>query len=148
MAPGFRSGMAYFAFLFVAALASGIVRELFMEPAVGELAAVAIELAVLLAFAWWVCRKLIDFYQIADRTAAGLMGATAFVALLGAELAMALYTPSTRIVDHMATYRETPRWIGLVGQIAFAAMPSLAIILSVQRAGKGAPNEVDPAAHL
>lgn len=148
MAAGFRAGMAYFAFIFVAGLAAGIVRDLILEPALGEFAAAAIELAAMLGFAWWICRKLIDFFHIADRTAAGMMGATAFVALIGAELAMALYTPSTRIADHVAAYRETARWIGLVGQILFAAMPSLAVARSVQRARKGAADEVDPAAHL
>lgn len=138
MAAGFRAGMAYFALVFVAGLAAGMVRVLIFEPALGELAAVAIELPIMLGIAWWICRKLIDFYHIADRTAAGLMGASAFVALMGAELAMALYTPSTTIADHVATYRETPHWIALLGQILFAAMPSLAVALSGQRARRGA----------
>lgn len=138
MATGFRAGMAYFAFIFVAGLAAGIARDLILEPALGELAAVAIALPVMLGVAWWICGKLIAFHRIADRIAAGLMGATAFVASIGAELAMALYTPSTTIADHVVAYRETSHWIALVGQILVAVMPSLAVALREQHAQRGA----------
>lgn len=53
------------------------------------------------------------------------MGASAFVLLLAAEIALSIWLFGNSIEVHLANYRTAHGTIGLVGQFVFAVIPVL-----------------------
>lgn len=130
------AGLAYFAAVFLAGMFLGAVRVLVLEPRIGAVAAVLTELPVMLAVSWLACRWAVRLFRVPRRTGHRLaMGAFAFMLLMGAELALALYSVATSAGEHFAGYLEPAGAIGLAGQIAFGAMPFLRLQLAGKRAG-------------
>lgn len=126
MQAAVRAGAAYFALVFALGVALGTARTLVLEPRLGAVAAVALELPFMLAAAWWLCDRLIARTKVApaipERAA---MGAAAFILLIAAELGLALWTPGRSAAEYFMTYRETAGLLGLGGQILFASFPLL-----------------------
>lgn len=123
------AGIAYFAAVFVAGMALGVARVLALEPLAGPVAAVLIELPIVLAFAWWTCRKLIGRLALPPSPAAALvMGTLAFMILMTAEIGLALWTPGRSGAELIAHYRQPASLIGLIGQILFASFPLLQVV--------------------
>ncbi len=118
-----RAGAAYFAAIFAAGFVLGTIRVLFLVPRLGELAAVALEIPLMLALAWWICGRIIAWLAVPSRTVdrAG-MGAAALMLLWGGEtlLALSFGTSLRDIPEGLAT---APGALGLVGQLGFAAFP-------------------------
>lgn len=120
-APGL--GLRYFAGVFAAGFVLGTVRIFWLGPAIGEVAAVAAELPVMLAIAAWWCRRLLR----GTRLAAGqrlVMGGTAFLCLMVAELGLSLALGGT-LATHLAALLAPAGLMGLAGQLVFAALPLL-----------------------
>lgn len=122
--PVLLAAAAYFALVFAAGFVLGVIRTLWLAPAVGPLAAVAIELPVILGVAWLACGRVLRRWPLAPAQAA-VMGALAFALLLGAEAALSLLLAGRSLADHLALYAQAPNLLGLAGQIAFAALPWL-----------------------
>lgn len=120
------AGVAYFACIFAVGFALGVPRRLLVVPAMGETAAVALELPVILAIAWIVCRWLVRRTHlsaaIADRAVMGLL---ALVLLLAGEALISLTLGGRSPNEHLQLYRETGHQLGLAGQVAFALFPLL-----------------------
>ena len=126
MRAAFVAGIAYFGAVFAAGLLLGVARVLAAEPKMGEVAAVLIELPLILAFAWWACRILIERLRIERSAASGVtMGATAFLLLMAAETGLALWTPGRSAAEILAQYRAPAPLLGLLGQLGFAFFPFL-----------------------
>jgi hypothetical protein len=126
-APGARTvlalGLGYFAAVFAAGFALGVVRTLALEPALGALPAVALELPLMLAWAWWVCGRLLQRHPAVTLGGALAMGGLAFACLMAAEAALSLALAGRSLGAHLALYREPAHALGLAGQLLFAAWP-------------------------
>lgn len=114
-------GLRYFAGVFAAGFLLGTVRTLWLAPALGELAAVAAELPVMLGFSWWWCRRLLSGRVLAAGQLA-VMGGSAFLWLMLAELGLSLAFGRTA-AEHVAGLLAPPGLLGLAGQLVFAALP-------------------------
>ncbi len=130
MAPGaataIRAGVAYFAVVFAAGFVLGTIRTLLLVPHIGPLAAVLVELPLMLAIAWLVCRWLVQRLAVGCAwTERLLMGVVAFVLLLAAELALALALFGGTVAGFLAALGTPEGAAGLAGQVVFAAMPLL-----------------------
>lgn len=120
------AALYYFLLVFAAGFALGILRTLVLAPVVGELAAVAIELPVMLAVSWWVCGFILRRIPVpAHTTARLLMGLVTFIFLLIAEAILSLTLGGLNLTQHLALYETAPVLLGLAGQVAFAAFPML-----------------------
>jgi hypothetical protein len=124
MAAAIRGGLAYFALIFAIGFALGAIRIIYVIPRFGELPAVLLELPVMLASAWLICGWLVIRCRVPDRTAPRLaMGATAFAALMLAELALAMLLFGRTPAQHLDSYRSVAALFGLAGQLLFAGFP-------------------------
>ncbi len=120
------AGLAYFGIVFAAGFGLGVLRVLVLAPSVGEIAAVVIELPVILAASWVVCRWLIKRLDVPkDLTARLIMGGLALVVLLGAEAGVSVLGFGRTLSAHLEQHRHLPALIGLLGQVVFASFPVL-----------------------
>jgi len=117
-----RLGALYFAAVFAVGFALGTIRMLVLVPRLGELAAVAIELPVILTAAWIICGWLLRGRKLSRSEATGT-GAVAFVLLMLTETALSVVLSGRTVTGHLALYAESARLLGLAGQIAFASFP-------------------------
>ena len=83
------AGALYFATVFAAGFALGVLRTLLLLPAVGPLIAVLIELPLILGISWLACSRILRHWPQTD-TRAVAMGAFAFALLMLAEAAISL----------------------------------------------------------
>lgn len=128
----FVAGAAYFAAVFAAGFALGVLRTTVLTPAIGHLAAVAIELPVILAIAWFACGAVLR--RVAPtRGGAVLMGAFAFVLLMAAEAGLSVGLAGRSLAEHFALYARPAHLLGLAGQLAFAAFPIVRLGLQARR---------------
>jgi hypothetical protein len=118
-----RAGLLYFLVAFAAGFALGTARVLLVAPALGETAAVLLELPVMLAIAWVACRRLAA--PVPATAAARLtMGVVALALLAGAEtlLGIGLGRP---LAAQLAALGTPPGALGLAGQVAFGLLPTV-----------------------
>jgi hypothetical protein len=119
-----KAGAFYFAAVFALGFALGTLRVGVLEPRFGRLAALALELPVMLAASWVACRALVARLRIPPAAADRLvMGGTAFALLMGAELLVGMLAFDRTFASHLATYREPLVLVGLAGQVLFALFP-------------------------
>ncbi len=123
ISPRIAAGTAYFGIIFLVGFWLGIVRVLVLAPQLGELFSVSLEVPVMLAVAWWVGDRLIQRFQVpaTDRVA---MGAIALGWLLLAETGLGVGLLGQSWGEYLGHYATLPGLVGLLGQIAFAALPS------------------------
>jgi len=118
--------MCYFVLVFVAGFGMGTLRTVFLTPALGELAGVAVELPIMLIISWWACgfalRKIPLPTEITMRLEMGLL---AFLFLLIAEALLSFLIGGINFTQHLALYATTPVQLGLAGQLAYALFPSV-----------------------
>jgi len=130
------AGLAYFVAVFAAGFALGTIRVLFVLPLIGEAAAVAIELPVMLAASWLASRWLIRRFGLPARVLHGLvMGGLAFGLLMSAELGLSVLAFGRNLAEHLDHYRTLPGLLGLLGQVAFAAIPAIQLSRSPRNPG-------------
>lgn len=133
---------AYFALVFLVGTMFGTARILVLEPALGEVASVLLELPLMLGSAWLICAALIGRLPIPPRATDRLvMGGLAFLLLMAAELGLDLWRPGTSVAEHFIAYREPARALGLVGQVMFGLLPLLMI---ARREPREAGHEIEP----
>jgi hypothetical protein len=120
-----RFAVAYFGAVFVAGVVLGVVRTLWLAPAVGPVAAVAIELPLMLAFSALMAARLLRRWPL-SRGPAALAGAIALLLLLAAEVGVSLLA-GRDLAAHWALYRSLEAQLGLVGQVVFGALPALRV---------------------
>lgn len=132
-APG--AGAAYFASVFALGFVFGTLRVLVLEPQLGALAAVLVELPFMLAAAWWICGALVRWLSLpASIASRAVMGAVAFTLLIGAEMGLAALLSGVSPARVLEGWTQAPGLAGLLGQIAFALFPVLHL-LGKDRAG-------------
>ena len=124
MRNALKAGTVYFFLVFAAGFAFGTLRTLFIAPVIGDLIAVALELPLMLAISWIACRWVLQRIRVPNLTYHRIvMGASAFILLMVAEVLMSTQLASRDLASHFALYRTLPVFIGLLGQIAFALFP-------------------------
>ncbi len=124
--PAIKAGVAYFATVFLAGFVLGTVRVLFLMPRMSEVAAVLIELPIMLALSWVISRWWIARLGVPAIMAARLtMGGLAFALLMIAELGVSVLLLDRSLSEHLNHYTEMSALLGLAGQIGFAAIPAL-----------------------
>jgi hypothetical protein len=124
----FMAGIAYFALVFALGFLLGTARTLFVQdaPSGGRLVGVLIELPIMLAASWFLCRRLIRRFAVAPTIAdRAVMGGLAFALLLLAELALGALLFGRTPGEHFALYRDASYALGLAAQLAFGLMPWL-----------------------
>lgn len=126
------AGAAYFAAVFAAGFALGVLRTTVLTPAIGRLAAVAIELPVILAIAWVACGAVLRRVAL-TRSEATMMGAVAFVLLMAAEAALSVLLFGRSLPEHFALYARPGHLLGLGGQLVFATFPLVRVGLAARR---------------
>jgi len=113
---------AYVASVFAAGFVLGVLRTLVLVPLLGELAAVVIELPVILTIAWLVCTRILRRWPLSPHSALG-MGTIAFLLLMAAEAGLSTLLAGRSLAEHLALYSQLPHQLGLAGQLAFALFP-------------------------
>ena len=117
-----KAGVLYFLAVFAAGFVFGTIRTLWIEPAVGELAAVLLEAPVMLALSYFVARRLLRRFRIATAGDSAIMGFGALILLLVAELLLARAFGQTT-AEFIGDFATPAGATGLVAFLAFAAMP-------------------------
>ena len=124
MAGALKAGMLYFAFVFAVGFLLGIVRTLLLAPRIGELPAVIVELPVILACSWLICRRLIGRFRISPDPGSGMvMGSVALALLLGAEAALSILVLDNSLDGYLGSFRTAHGLAGLAGQVVFGLIP-------------------------
>lgn len=120
-----QAGATYFAIVFAAGFAFGTVRAVLVANAQQmRLVAVAIELPLILAVSWFACGYAVRRFAVPRTVSArATMGATAFVLLLAAEVAIGVGLAGRTLGEHFALYGEASHALGLAGQFIFALLP-------------------------
>lgn len=124
--PALRAGLAYWAVVFALAFALGVVRTLWLTPVLGQLAAVAIEVPIILMASWLAAKRLTARFGIATSRAALAMGFIAFALLMLSELALGAILGGQTIAIRLDRLASLAGLLGLSGQIMFALMPLIA----------------------
>ena len=120
------AGSLYFFVVFAAGFLLGAVRVLWIGPALGPVAAVLIELPILLSFSWMVCGRIQRKWRIGSEGGADIgMGAVAFVLLMLAEAALSVLLNGPPVRAFWLRMATVEGAIGLAGQILFAALPAI-----------------------
>ena len=124
MKRAIAGGALYFLLIFLLGMALGTIRVLLIEPRVGAVGSVLLELPLMLGASWFVCGWLIRYLSVpATVSSRATMGGLAFLLLMGAELGLSLFAVGGSVREHFANYGQAAPLIGLLGQIAFAAFP-------------------------
>lgn len=114
---------AYWALVFAGAFALGVIRTVWLVPRIGELAAVACEVPLVLTLSWWAARRVTARWGIAGGGAALVMGLIAFTILMLAELTLARLLSGQSPRQWAAGLLNPAGALGLAGQVLFALMP-------------------------
>lgn len=120
------AGAAYAAMVFAFAFVTGAIRTVITSqvPAIGQLAAVLIELPIILFFAWRICESVMRWMRVSPDTSVRLLTcATALIVMLGAEYALSGLVLGRSLPAFLATYSQPEALVGLAGQIVFATFP-------------------------
>jgi hypothetical protein len=120
------AGIAYFALVFALGFLLGTVRTFFVRdaPSGGRLLGVLIELPIMLAASWFLCRYAVRRFNVAPAVGPrASMGGVAFALLLLAELLVGALLFGRTPAEHLVLYRDASYAVGLAAQVAFALMP-------------------------
>ena len=114
----------YFGMVFAAAFALGALRVTVVVPRVGALVAVLIEVPIVLGISWIACRHVVRWFEVPSEWRPRLaMGILAFMLLMIAEPAIAIFGFGRSLAQYLGEFQSTAGLIGLLGQIAFALIP-------------------------
>ncbi len=117
-------GLVYFAITYTVGFALGTVRQLILAPALGDTAALLVEMPLILAAAFFaaraVVRRLPDVSSFVDRMIVGCVG---FTALLGCEYAMAAILRGWTFQQWLESFGTRTGAISLLMFLIFAVLP-------------------------
>lgn len=134
IATAVGAGLLYFIGVFALGFLLGGIRLMLLEPAVGELLAVVIELPVILTASWLLCGRAIIQLQVpASILPRGIMGASALLMLLLAEFVLAVVLFAEPPGEFFGNLLSASGLAGLGGQIVFALFPLLHLRFSAHQ---------------
>ena len=124
MAKSVTAGASYFVIVFAFGFVLGTVRTILVAPQLGELVAVLMELPIILTLSWLTCGWIVSKIELSRAFSVRvIMSVTAFSFLMIAEISLSVFAFGNDLSEHFATLASTVGAIGLLGQMAFAAMP-------------------------
>jgi hypothetical protein len=129
--PAIQGAAAYGGLLFACGFALGVPRTLFLEPRLGPVGAVCLELPLILAIASRLSPYVIRRYAIPSSSLLDLltMGIGGVVELLALEALLALaFNPSDGFRPFLATLNSSQGRIGLAAQGMAGLFPLLALL--------------------
>ncbi|HEV2334788.1 MAG TPA: hypothetical protein VGS13_04780 [Stellaceae bacterium] len=119
-----QAGSLYALMVFFIGFILGTIRVLLIAPRLGETGAVLLETPIILGASWYVCRWCVDRLDVRRTVAArSLMGISAFVVLMLAELALSVFVLDRSAAKYLAAYTTLAGAIGLGAQVVFALFP-------------------------
>ncbi len=126
MPSAIKAGLLSFVIVFAAGFVLGTLRVIVILPFIGEIAAVALELPVMLAISWLVCRRLATQFSVPEKIPHRLaMGTVAFGLLMLAEFGLSVFAFNRSGAEYFALFLTASGLLGLAGQIAFGLFPLL-----------------------
>jgi hypothetical protein len=120
-----RPALAYATLIFAAGFVLGAVRVLWVAPALGPFAAVALELPVMLTLSWVIAGRILRRWPVPRGGPRLALGILAFALLMAAELALARWGFGQGTTQVLQGYASLPGLLGLAGQIGFGLIPAL-----------------------
>ena len=117
-----KAALAYFTVVFAAAFVVGALRVTLIAPQIGALAAVAVEVPLVLCLSWIVAGRVLQRRPLTLPQRAA-MGVLAFVCLMLAEFTLAFALSGLAPAAYAASLTQAPGALGLAGQIGFALIP-------------------------
>jgi hypothetical protein len=117
-----KPALAYLAPVFAAAFLFGALRVTLIAPQIGPLAAVALEVPLILGLSWLVAGWVLRRWPLTFRKATA-MGGLAFILLMLAEFALAYTLSDQDPATYAATFAQAAGALGLAGQLGFALIP-------------------------
>jgi hypothetical protein len=118
-----RLGALYAALVFLAGFLLGTLRVLVIAPLWGDLAAVLIELPLILGLSWLVFGALARRQNPLVSSGLWMVSITAFIVLIGLEVALSAFITEGGVRAFLANWQTVPGAIGLLGQVGFALIP-------------------------
>ncbi len=115
-------GLYYYLIVFTFAFLMGVARVLVVAPRLGQMAAVIIEVSILIAASMFVSRYLIGSSVLTVLQLA-LMGLTAFILTMASEALLAELLQGNSVAAWAASLATPIGLLGLAGQVIFAMMP-------------------------
>jgi hypothetical protein len=117
------AGAVYAIIVFLIGFILGTIRVLLLAPRLGETTAVIIEMPIMLAVSWFVCRWCVHRLDV-RRTipTRSLTGLVAFLVLMSAEVGLGVVLGRS-LADQLAGYKSPSGAIGLTAQVIFAMLP-------------------------
>ena len=123
MSRGLGAGAAFGLLLLTAGTMLGTLRVLLVAPRVGEGAALALELPLMLAIAWVASGWLVRRHRVAPGREQRAMAAAALAVLLAGEAALAALLSGIGPATWLAGLLRPAAWPGLAAQVATCLMP-------------------------
>jgi hypothetical protein len=124
------AGTLYCIVVFAAGFALGAVRIFVLVPAFGSLVAVLVEMPFILGISVLVADRLIGLRRVGDTVAARVtMGGVALALLLVVETGLAMVLTGQSLMQQLAAYGQPDKIVGLAGQLVFAALPTLLLVV-------------------
>jgi hypothetical protein len=120
-----RPAMAYLMVVFCAAFLFGTVRTLWLIPQIGEIAAVLVEVPLVLTLSWWVAGRVLRRWPLPGARARAALGALACAGLMVLELALGRFGFGRSLAAMLAAMVTPAGVIGLAGQVGFGIIPLL-----------------------
>jgi hypothetical protein len=120
-----KAGAIYFALVFAVGWVLGPIREFWIVPHLGRIAALMLEtplmLVAMIVSARWVVPRFDVPYSLRTRIA---IGAVALVILLAAELIGSQWVRGLSMQEYLASLATVPGLISLLAFLVFAAVPA------------------------
>ena len=122
-----KAGALYAIVVFSIGFILGTIRVLLLVMHLGETAAVIVEVPIMLAASWPVCRWCVQRLDVRRTVPArSLMGVVAFLVLMSAEFGLGTVFGRSP-VNQIAAYKSPPGAIGLAAQLIFAMFPLIQV---------------------
>lgn len=102
----------------------GVLRVLVTAPSLGAMAAVLLEIPLVLAASWFAAKGCVAWFSVPPGAGARLlMGMFAFALTMAAELALSVLMFGRTVAAHFADYGHAVGQVGLAGQMLFGLIP-------------------------
>jgi hypothetical protein len=140
MRAGLEAAVPYSLAVFAAGFVLGTLRVLVLAPALGAVAAVALEVPLMLGVAWYASRWAVARHRVPARNGPRLaMGGFAFVLLMAAELALGVWGFGQSLTGIAAGFLRPEGLLGLAGQVAFGLVPLAQLVTERGEGGVDGP---------
>jgi hypothetical protein len=140
MRAGLKAAAPYFLVVFAAGFVLGTLRVLVLAPALGAVAAVALEVPLMLAVAWFASRWAVARHRVPARERPRLaMGGLAFALLMSAELALGVWGFGQSPAAIAVGFLRPEGMLGLAGQVAFGLVPLAQLVTERGEGGADGP---------